>query len=94
MAGGQKPWYSRLREAVEACEKLDDPDLFSALVGVVLKDVDRPWDLLAQAADFTYHQQKHWIKGWADGAIMPTPSMRRKVVRNLREHFGQAFRGP
>lgn len=95
MAGGPKPWYARLRDAVENCEQLqDDPDQFALLIAVALKDTQSPIDFLAQCAGFTHDRQKSVIEDWATGAVMPTPRMRRKVVRAVREHFAQAFKGP
>ncbi|MEK7545565.1 MAG: hypothetical protein AAB554_00640 [Patescibacteria group bacterium] len=30
-----------------------------------------------------------WVRGWAVGAIMPTPRVQRAVVANLRRHFAR-----
>ena len=95
MAGRNKPWYARLRDAVETCEQLqDDSDQFALLIKIVIEDTENPLDFLAQCAGYVYDEQKAWIKGWAAEAMTPPPRMRRKVVRAVREHFAQAFKGP
>lgn len=95
MAGGEKPWYTKLRGAIESCEvHQDDPDAFAALIKAVLEDTQGPLDFLAQCAGYVDDEQKAWIRGWAAEAIMPPPRMRRKVIRAVRERFAHAFKGP
>jgi hypothetical protein len=94
MPKARKPWYARLRGAVEACEKKDGDKPFAELVAAVLEDTEDPFGFLSQAAGFTDEDRSIWIRGWATGAIRAPKFMRRKIIRTVRRHFARAFEGP
>lgn len=93
MAERDKPWFTKLKKALARCDHDSDPDAFAAFVAVVLEDTFNPVDFLAQVAGFTHDEEKSWIRGWAKGAIVPTPKMRRAILKGVREHFAQALKG-
>jgi hypothetical protein len=86
MAGQEVPWLTRLKAAHEKCVHDGDPDLFAALIELALQGGGGV-DALAKYAGLSHDEEKAWIHGWAKGAIVPTPTTRRRIIAGLRARF-------
>lgn len=86
MAGQKAPWLTLLKAAYEKCVHDSDPDAFAALIGLALQG-GGGIEALAKYAGLSYGEETSWIRGWAQGAIVPTPKMRQRVMAGFRARF-------
>ncbi|MFA5853569.1 MAG: hypothetical protein WC866_00625 [Patescibacteria group bacterium] len=81
-------WF---RFLLEEKEPADDPDHFAELVEAYRR-VHTSSSLVTKVlgnvgVSGNFHDLRQLVDRWADGAVMPTPGLRRKIVAELRNQF-------